>query len=179
MTQDMQDNLENFVKNHKDEFDSLTPKEKVWEGIHNKLEESGRVNTKMIIWRAAAIILFIFSIGITFYANKGSIFKSEAPIAYDSEFLSTEKYYKSVINERQQLIVMVANTHPEIRSDFEADWKVLDQGYAKLKVEYSKNQSRDVLNALIQNLQSRANLLNKQIEILESINSDKSNILEI
>ena len=179
MTQDTQDSLKNFVKSHKNEFDTLTPKDKIWEGIHKELEQSSKTNSKMIFWRAAAIILFVCSVGLTFYANIDSIWKNTPTIAYGSEFLSTEKYYRSVINERQQLITMVAKTYPEIKSDFEADWKVLDESYNNLKEEYSRSQSKEVITALVQNLRSRVNLLNTQIEILESIDRDETNIIEI
>ena len=100
MTQDTQDSLKNFVKSHKDEFDTITPKDKIWEGIHKELEQSTRTNSKMIFWRAAAIILFVCSIGLTFYANRDSILKNTPSIAYDSEFLSTEKYYKKLFPDQ-------------------------------------------------------------------------------
>lgn len=179
MTRDTQDSLQNFVKGHKEEFDTLTPNDKIWESIHKELEQSNRANSKIIFWRVAAIILFVCSVGLIFYANKELIWETSPSIAYDSEFVDTEKYYRSVINERQQLITLVAESHPEIESDFEADWEILDQSYLKLKEEYSKSQSKEVRNALVQNLRSRVNLLNRQIEILESIDSDKSRILEI
>lgn len=179
MTRDMQDKFEKFVKDHKSEFDSLNPKDSVWEKIHTKLDSSKNLDTKIIFWRAAAIILFVFSIGLTFYANKDSVLTSNPKVVYDNEFLSTEKYYTSVINEREQLIKMVANTYPDIKNDFELDWKILDESYSTLKEEYKINQSREVLDALVQNLRSRVNLLNRQIEILNSIESDDTNILEI
>ena len=179
MTRDMQDNLKNFVKDHRDEFDALEPKDKIWAGIHKELEPSNKANAKMIFWRAAAIILFVCSIGLTFYVNKDLLNKSTGSIVYDSEFVSTENYYRSIINERQQLIKMVAKTYPDIKNDFEEDWKILDQSYSQLKEEYAKSQSKEIVNALVQNLRSRVNLLNKQIEILESVDKDKTDILEI
>jgi hypothetical protein len=179
MIGDMEDNLKKFVKNHKNDFDTLTPQDKIWEGIHKELDSSIKTTNKLIIWRAAAIILFIFSIGLTFYANRDSILKNKSQIVYDEEFLTTEKYYTSVIHEREQLVEMVAATYPEVKNDFELDWKTLDKSYSNLKDEYSKNQSREVLDALVQNLRSRVDLLNKQIEILESIESENKNILEI
>lgn len=179
MTRDMQDKLEKFVKDNKSEFDSLTPKDKVWDGIHNELEASSNANLKMVIWRAAAIILFVLSIGLTFYTSIESILKSSSDVVYDTEFLISEEYYTSVINERQQVIALVANTYPEVKIDFELDWEILDESYAKLKEEYARNESKEVLNALVQNLRLRVSLLNKQIEILISLDSDNKNILDI
>ena len=178
MTRDMQDKLEKFAKDHKDEFDSLTPKDSLWEGVQTKLEASKKAAARIIFWRAAAILLFIFSIGISFYANRDSINNSNK-VVYDSDFITTEKYYTSVIHEREQLLTLVASTYPDVKDDFETDWKMLDQSYAILKEEYSKNQSNEILDALVQNLRSRVDLLNRQIQILESIESDEEKFLEI
>ncbi len=175
----MQDNLKKFVNEHKDEFDSITPKDLVWEGINSKLEASKVSASKIIFWRSAAILLFICSIGLTFYANKDSALVANKRVVYDNDFLTTEKYYASVIQEREALVIMVASTYPEIKNEFELDWNILDKSYANLKEEYAKNQSSEVLNALVQNLQSRVNLLNKQINILKQIDSKKPTVVEI
>ena len=37
MTRDMQDKLEKFVRENKEEFDSLSPNEAIWEGIKDKM----------------------------------------------------------------------------------------------------------------------------------------------
>lgn len=174
-----QDKLEKHVEEHRSEFDTLTPRDSIWEGIHAELNSSKRTNGKMIIWRAAAIILFIFSIGLMIYVNQESILKESSDVVYDTEFLDTEKYYTTVINDRQDLIKTVAQSYPEIETDFELDWKQLDDNYQKLKIEYETNQSDDIRNALVQNLRSRVSLLNKQIEVLDKIDSDNKNILEI
>lgn len=179
MKRDTQDKLEKHVEEHRSEFDTLSPKESVWEGIHAELDSSKRTNVKMVLWRAAAIILFVFSIGLTFYVNQDNILKRSQAVVYDTEFLDTEKYYTSVISDRQDLIRTVAQSYPEIETDFKLDWKQLDDNYQRLKVEYEANQSDDIRNALVQNLRSRVSLLNKQIEVLEEIDSDNKNILEI
>jgi len=104
---------------------------------------------------------------------------SEQVAAQDEEFKNTENYYASVINERQQLIIKVGQSYPEVEKDFELDWKMLDEGYNKLKNEYEKNQNDEIKNALVQNLRARVNLLNKQIEVLEQIEKESVKIIEI
>lgn len=179
MTRDMHDNLEKFVKNNRSEFDSKEAKDAIWKNIHTALDASEKSNSKIIFWRAAAVILFIFSVGITFYANNNSIISNRSDVVYDSEFLNTEKYYSSVINERQKLIVFAAKAYPEIESDFELDWKLLDDSYTQLKEDYANNQSSEISDALVQNLRARVDLLSRQIEILESIERDEKKFLEI
>jgi len=179
MKRDMQDNLEKFVKDNRSEFDSIEARDAIWKNIHSELDASEKSNSKIMFWRAAAVILFIFSVGITFYANKNPSVNNINDVVYDSEFLNTEKYYSSVINERQKLIVLAGNAYPEIESDFELDWKVLDDSYIQLKEDYANNQSSEISDALVQNLRARVDLLNRQIEILESIERDEKKFVEL
>jgi len=179
MTRDMQDNLEKFVKEHRDEFDDLSPNEHVWEGIHKKLSSDVRSKQKMFVWQAAAVILFVFSAGLMLYINIDMLVSNENTVVYDTEFIETEHYYASVINTRQQLIKTTAKSYPEIESDFESDWKMLDQSYKNLKKEYEKNQSEEIRSALLQNLRARTGLLDRQIEVLEQIKKATNNIIDI
>ncbi len=179
MARDTSDNLEKFVKNNKSEFDGLTPKDSVWEEIQKELVSSTKDTKKTIFWRAAAIILFIFSIGLTFYIKQDNLTNKNSKIVYSDDFLNTEKYYTAIINDRQQLIRTVAQTYPDIESEFESDWEKLDKSYKNIKDEYRKNQSEEILNALVQNLQHRVNLLNKQIEVLQAIKNKEKSTLEV
>lgn len=179
MTRDMQDKLESFVKTNKENFDALAPKDSMWEGIEQDLDASTKQHTKIIFWRAAAILMFVISIGLTFYANRESILQSKGALGKNSEFNATEKYYASIISERQDFIKSVAFLYPDVETDFESDWAELDSNYAQLKKEYNQNQSEEVLHALIQNLQARVNLLNKQVEVLNTMKSEDNNQLQI
>lgn len=175
----MQDKLEKFVRENKEEFDSLSPNEAIWEGIKDKMDSSSKQHSRMMFWRAAAIILFAFSLGLMFYVNKNSIISSGNSNVADREFVATEKYYTSIITDRQNLIKTVAASYPDVETDFESDWAVLDANYADLKKEYGQSQSDEVLNALIQNLQARVNLLNKQMDVLKEMKNEDNTQVEI
>lgn len=178
MTRDMQDKLEHFVEENKERFDTFTPKDSIWEGVKSELDSS-KQHSKMILWRAAAIIMFAISIGLTFYANRDSILKAKDVLSKNSDFVTTEKYYASIINEKKDFIKTVASSYPDVETDFESDWAILDKSYTQLKKEYNENQSEEVLNALIQNLQARVNLLNTQVKVLSTMKSEDNNQLQI
>ncbi|VAW26675.1 hypothetical protein MNBD_BACTEROID06-1650 [hydrothermal vent metagenome] len=177
----MQDDLEKFVKEHRDGFDDLSPDENVWKGIHKELSFNVRSKQKMFVWQAAAVILFAFSIGLTLYINKDMLAPNENAVVYehDTEFIEAEYYYVSVINTRQQLIKTVAKTYPEVENDFESDWEILDKSYKKLKQEYEKNQNEEIRSALLQNLRARIGLLDRQVEVLEQIKKASNNSIDI
>ncbi len=179
MTQDMQDNLEKFVKEHRDEFDDLSPNESVWKGIDKEMSSDTKRPSKMYLWQAAAVVLLALSVGLIMYINKDAIVPTQNVVAYDNEFIKTENYYASVINTKQQLIKIEAHTYPEIESDFENDWKMLDESYKSLKHEYEKNKSEELRSALVQNLRARLSLLNRQIEVLDQIKIASNNTFNI
>ncbi len=179
MTPGMQDNLEQFIKDNKNEFDDLSPSDDVWRGVQQQLKPEKSSNSQLFIWKAAAMILFAFSLGLTLFVNRGMFQTSEQVVVQDEEFKNTENYYTSVINERQQLIIKVGQSFPDVEKDFELDWVALDQGYKSLKKEYEQNQNDEIKNALVQNLRARVNLLNRQIEVLEQIEKENISIIEI
>ncbi len=180
MTRGMQDDLEKFVNKHKNEFDDLTPKDSIWQNIRTELDIAPINVNNLVIWKAAAIILFLFSLGLTLFVNRDYLAYSPETVAmYDDEFMSTEAYYTSEINERQKLIKAVAHSLPEIGKDFEQDWSLLDRSYKNLKKDYRHDKSEEIRNALVQNLRTRMSLLNKQIEVLEQIEQKRVSILEI
>lgn len=179
MTRGTQDNLEKFVQQNKDQFDVLEPKDSIWKGVKSELEVSSKTKFNLVLWRAAAIILFVFSLGLTFYVNKDSIVKGNQKLSNNSEFVTTEKYYTSIIQEREQLVKAIAVKYPDLEIDFESDWNTLDDAYIKLKREYKQNKSDEVLHALVQNLQARVNLLNKQLEVISQMKTEEEDHLQI
>ncbi len=178
MTRDMQDNLEKFVKEHKDEFDDLIPNNSTWKNIHKELEVSNYAH-KLMIWKVAAMLLLVFSLGLTVFINRDYFEPKNVVVAEDNEFLDTEAYYSSVIDQRQQLIKTVAHSFPDIENDFELDWKQLDLNYKQLKQEYEKDKSEELRNAIVQNLRARVSLLNRQIEVLRQIELIDDKTIEI
>ncbi len=178
MNKAMEDKLEKFIRNNRTAFDTQEPSEKLWDNIHFQLD--GRVEpiNYLFMWRAAAVLLFICSVGLLLYINR-PVGKTTPEVATD-EFTTTEQYYIRLISERQQRVLAVANKYPDIEQDFESDWKALDSSYKDLKEQYTKYKSQETLHALIQNLQAKANLLNKQMDVLQTILAEqKKNNIDI
>lgn len=179
MAQDMQDNLEKFVQEHLDEFDDLNPREVSWKNIDHQLDIKPPFFNQMIVWKVAAILFFVFTIGLTLFINRDFVQYNETAAVIDKEFVNTKAYYISLIDQRQQLIKRASESFPEIGKDFESDWVLLDQNYKKLKKEYKKDQTEELRNALVFNLRARVSLLNRQIEVLKQINKLDNNIFEL
>ncbi|MEM6829977.1 MAG: hypothetical protein AAF551_05645, partial [Bacteroidota bacterium] len=65
---------------------------------------------------------------------------------------------------------------PEQHKEFLAEIDLLDELYVELKQTYQTNAASDrLLDAMINNLQLRLSIINKQLTILENIKEQKEN----
>ena len=124
-------------------------------------------------WRAAAILFFVFTVGLLLKDNLQPTGNNEIA---DGQFAQTEEFYTSQIADKEQLIQVYLINHPGLGVEFKNDLEQLDNIYLQLKEDYKINNSDKVLDALILNLQSRIDLLNTQLNIIRTINDQNDEI---
>ena len=175
MKEDMlEDRLERFVKQNRGQFDDEEPNELVWNRINERLAVKPDVKVRQLVWwRAATIIFFVCSIGLLF---RDGLFSTHQNEVADDPFIQTEHYYASQIADKEQLIQLYLVNYPGLGVEFKNDLGQLDDIYIQLKEDYIINNSEVVLDALIMNLQSRIDLLNRQLNIIKSINQKEDEI---
>lgn len=175
MKEDMlEDRLERFVKQNRGQFDDEEPNELVWNRINERLAVKPDVKVRQLVWwRAAAVIFFVCSIGLLF---RDGLFSTHQNEVADDPFIQTEHYYASQIADKEQLIQLYLVNYPGLEVEFKNDLGQLDDIYIQLKEDYIINNSEVVLDALIMNLQSRIDLLNRQLNIIKSINQKEDEI---
>jgi hypothetical protein len=160
------DNLEEFIRNNKEEFDDQVPSEKVWKNISRKLPVKNYIKNESIWWKVAAIIFF-FTTATLSYQN---YVKSDASGA---ELVELEEYYFNQIDYKKSL---VSNISPNdaMLPGLEQDLQKLDAMYRVLKEEWERKPSKQVLEALTLNLLVRLDLLNRQLEVLSREEMEES-----
>jgi hypothetical protein len=84
-----------------------------------------------------------------------------------------EQYYTHQINEKLATLTNNKVLSPEVQKAFLADVEKLDSAYQQLKLTMKDTPSDKVKDAMIVNLQTRIELLNTQLEILENIKNVK------
>lgn len=170
----LEDRLERFVKQNRVKFDDLEPSEELWQRIDGSLaKESGNKQNQLVYWRAAAVVFFAMTLGLL---ARNNLSVNQSNDIDDPEFVQTESYYSDQIKDREQLIQVFLIDHPSLEAEFQEDMEELDRNYIKLKEEYQQNNSEIILDALILNLQSRMELLNKQLSVVRSINEQENEI---
>jgi hypothetical protein len=185
----MSTDLEKFIQRNRDDFDKDHPSQHVWEQIRSKISAGNRKRSFYLKrpgrWSVAAAILITVLISFYFlFNNKYSHEKINSqdiastgqtePSGITPEYaVEFSKLTESVANRQKQL-EQAANAQPDLYQQFQQDLAVLDSSYQLLKNQVSQSINRDVITkAMIQNLQLQAELLNRQLQIINQFKNTK------
>jgi hypothetical protein len=189
----MSSRLEQFVQDHRREFDGDEPDPKIWNRINDEInpkKKSGRVfRLNRFQWSAAAAVVILIG-GSILYMNLNNETKppvkgtaSETPSATQNDIIqdinptyAKEVYhFTQLIELKQAEIRQIEKDDPELYKQFMDDINKLDSSYMKLKGELPSNPNREqLLEAMIQNLQLQTDLLNQQLQIIQKIKQSKN-----
>ncbi|GAB3827530.1 hypothetical protein [Pontibacter rugosus] len=194
----MKDKLEDFVQNNRDEFDVFEPRQELWQEICKELPEQQKKEAKVInikfgdrasfsadffFMRVAAAVVLLLGCGLTIFLMKQQVPDTANTLAATQhistiapELPEVEAYYASQIEEKKSelsaydLKVLGLDDQQEIDQELAR----LDKSYTELKKQLYTNPNTDeIVGALIQNLQIRIKVLNRQLEVLQRIKQMK------
>src|SRR4030095_3673125 len=169
----MSSRLEQFVNDHRREFDGDEPDPKIWKRINDEIKpkgKSGRIfRLNRFQWSAAAAVVILIG-GAVFYMNLNSSVKpptgdrtiTQTPAATQNDIIqdinptyAKEVYhFTQLIELKQSEIRQIEKDDPELYKQFVGDINRLDSSYKKLKESIHTNPNREqLLEAMIQNLQ--------------------------
>ncbi|RIJ36821.1 hypothetical protein [Pontibacter oryzae] len=191
----MKDSLEKFVQNNREEFDVFEPSPELWQHICRELPpQAGKKEAKVIniklgsvanfstdhfFMRVAAAILLLLGCGLTLVLVKQdssgastSIASVQAANNVAPELPEIEAYYASQIEKKKtelseyDLKILGLDEQQVIDNELAR----LDSSYVHLKKQlYTTPNTDEIVAALIQNLQIRIKVLNKQLEVLQNL----------
>jgi hypothetical protein len=194
--------IEQFTKTNSKNFDSHEPPTGLWDKIEEELisDESGEVKSKIIplkkepkmvsvrvVWQmAASFLLIILAVGILpnlNWSQSTSEIESEDELTLNEqiaevapELIEAEKYYSNQINQRlvQLKEMNLSGTGVNIDS-FEEEIQELNSVYEGMKEEFVASEANErVLSAMIENLQLRMEILNRQLQLLQQVKDIKN-----
>jgi hypothetical protein len=160
----MNDQLNDFVNRHRDEFDSRTPGDRVWQAVKQQLPgKSLSLWNSVTVWRAAALLLA--GLATYLYVSQPAGSSQFAKASLQTEFRDLESFYTNEINEKVALIDNLTDDWDDEAST--QDIQKLDAMYQVLLDEMKSRPTEKVRDALVLNLLVRIDLLNQQIQKLE------------
>ena len=162
------DRLEEYIKNHRDEFDQDSPPPMVWMNIEKNLDKEQnkdvvvkQTSTPIImrIMQIAAMFVVVMGVGllIGLQINNGNKNAFSSPQL--QEFVEAEKHYSKEIDKMWQ--VVNASSLDE-KETIQEDLNALDAVYNELKNELLSNPNANtdyVVNAMINNYRAKIDIL--------------------
>lgn len=177
-----EEKLEQFLADHKQEFDSENPPPMIWMNLekelaNNRKEEKSTIvhelkqTNLMRLIQVAAMFVVVMGVGllIGMQINKsGNTYNNP----YLDEFVEAEKHYNKKIDN---MWATVKATGVEESEDVEEDLKSLDAVYNELKEELLSGKgsnTTEVVNSMIHNYRTK-------IDILETVLNKKNQPINI
>lgn len=168
----MGDKLEQFISQNRSQFDSEEPSASVWKGIEKK---TGKKQPLQIWWKVAAVLFLTSTIYLVLERNSGTGTPSgEEPNQELSEFKQAERYYTRLITDKKAEIDVFEKSG--LKKEFLREIEKLDQMYVELKETYATRNSTGMLvDAMINNLQLRIEILDQQLKVLKKLKEQNEN----
>lgn len=188
----MSKRIEKFIEQNRHLLDTENVPEAVWEKI--KLPVAEKQSAKVVLWKpmykwaAAAALTGLMALTSYLLIQKYShdippetagMQKSDTlpqpdinniPKEYGEEAAAI---YKS-ITVKQEELKTIAGTDPELYRQFAGDLATLDSSYRVLQSQAAASPNHDVIiKAMIQNLQLQAELLSRQLLIINQFKNSK------
>lgn len=185
--------LENFIRDHRDEFDGEEPSPRVWKDLQIQMQSQpapkkgggGKLITMNILkWSVAAAILVLAGLGVFHLVNKPAQTETTgAPTAKEDllqkinpTYAKEVYHFTQLIELKQEELKQIEKDNPELYQQFLGDISQLDSSYNNLKKELPSNPNREqLLEAMIDNLKMQTELLNQQLQIIQQIKQSKTN----
>jgi hypothetical protein len=173
----MDDKLKNFINEHRDEFDTFEPRPDLWQDISKELpqKKTARVISAAVVLLIAAVFVIRQYIPTNQTNDPAGATTTAASLEKIApQMAEVESYYTSLINEKKAQMGNFDLKSLGINDNLQQDIAVLDSAYAKLKTELLTTPNKEqIMDAMIQNLQLRMEILNQQLKTLEDIRKIK------
>lgn len=171
----MQDRLEKFIRENKEEFDVAEPQDRVWKNIEKGLNEEKATGlwSAHWYWKVAVAVLLI-AVAYLGYDKLSYDTPQKEQASILKEFEELETFYTTIIAEKK-LELSEEVSEEDFFNYLEADIQSLDDLYSELKTTFEENQETpQVKSALVHLLRQKLHLINKQLDILETMKSPSS-----
>jgi len=175
----MSDRLEDFVKQHREQFDLHEPDPSIWLKINPANAPVVRERKPMRWLRVAAAVAMIFAgstAGIYFLTGNQAETDQYSSELY-REIRETEDYYSHMVSQRYDELKPFLVSDPAAKEMLTADMEELDEVYNELKEDLKDNASNpEVIEAMILNYRVKLEILEDLLnQLKEKENQDYEN----
>ncbi len=185
------DRIERFIRDNREAFDAHEPSDALWDRLEQQLGEpphNGHVVAfepqvrplrsffyrNAWVWKVAASLLLVLGLLGAWLmqsrpANPDTLLAQLDPKAAQATFR-----YASLIETKRQEIRQLERTEPQLYREFSGEIEELNRDYQRLKAELPQTPNQEeLLQAMIQNLQTQVDILNRQLSIIQRVKQAK------
>jgi len=168
------DNLEKFIQQHRADFDDAVPNLKVWAEIDKKVnppKAKRRSIGRWSRWAAAAVLLLLVGIAMGLWMSKPASNALASLSDVSAEHAELEDYYVRQVNQKKKQLASF-----EKENLVQEDLKQLDKIMEELQSDFQKapkGSEEVIINAMIQNYQTKLMILESVLKNLENQSSTK------
>lgn len=191
----MKNNIERFIRDNREAFDSQEPSPQLWDRIEKEMGWSASKGSpiRKLRWTrlvAAASLVLIAGSAILYFVMRPTV-KPIATVkeqtdkarpadgeiaAIDPGYARQVAYFTTMIDQKATELKAIEKDNPALYRMFTKDIGLLDSTYALLKKQLPVNPNKEeLLQAMIQNLQIQIDLLNQQLSVIQKIKQAKNN----
>ncbi len=173
------DRLEQFVRDHREDFDDLTPDPGLWNQVELPEKKTIKLNWKTIGVRVAATVVIFIS---AYYFHDFMDARQDSRMASNQQLMDNEAYqslmeaevfYTTQINYKKDELFRRTSSHPQLRDIILEELTDLDLVLQELKADLSDNAANEeVVEAMIQNYRLKLRVLE---EILVQLQKPEEN----
>lgn len=188
------DRLERFIRDNRDTFDAYEPSDALWARLEQQLGQTTPVHNGHVVpfdgtapaaktrpfrrnvwvWRAAASLLLVLGLLGAWWWQSRPVSPDTVLAQIDPQAARTTFRYASLIETKRQEIRQLAQTDPPLYREFSAEIEALNHDYQRLKSELPQTPNQEeLLQAMIQNLQTQVDILNRQLSIIQRVKQAK------
>lgn len=182
----MSSKLENFIRDHREEFDGEEPGAHVWKKLEQQLDpkvEKKVYRMAIARWSAVAAITIVATLAVFYFQgspSKNDVAQNNGQTydiidAINPAYAKEVYHFTQLIELKQNELKKIEKEQPDLYKEFIGDITTLDSSYNALKKELPQNPNREqLLEAMIENLRLQTDLLNHQLLIIKKIKQEKN-----
>ncbi|MCU0451352.1 MAG: hypothetical protein MUC97_16180 [Bernardetiaceae bacterium] len=176
--------LEEFIQQHRAEFDEHEPSDQLWQKLATQLDAAppkltarpgGRQVPITRVWQMAAAfaLLLMATVLLQYYWLRPASQQAGLPTnqleQIAPELIEAEQFYTQQVQLKRAELLSAGAPGLGLDKDVDQELGRLDAAYQELKQDLYRTGNQEVVDRMIQNLQFRTDLLNRQLETLQRV----------
>jgi len=170
----MSNQLDDFIKEHKKEFDTDRPSMALWSKIELELDKKKKKDPiSLRVWLSiAASVIVLLAIGLLTINPIKNDRMSVADVS--PVYAKKEVKFCSLIEQKRDSLQIFEGANPELYRQFDADLQKVNKTYEGLRKDLATSPNQQlVVKAMIKNLEIQLQLVSQQLAIISEVSQYK------